>query len=140
MSDETVPLVISSRVFVDSIHHDEACGSDLPAATAIRSASARSIAPTPLPCCGWSTARRASSAIPTGYAGMPRTGFAGASAPQSTWRLRVIGVRNGSQIELRDRIEVCWIAAVQRQTVSDGAGSDQRVVSARRRLSPGRAQ
>jgi hypothetical protein len=29
-SDETVALVQSGRLFVDSVHHDETCGSDLP--------------------------------------------------------------------------------------------------------------
>jgi hypothetical protein len=54
--------------------------------------------------------------------------------------LEVIGVSDNSQLQLWDRIEICRIAAVKRQAVSNRARSDQGVIRAGRRLSARRSE
>lgn len=79
-SDETVSLVKRRRYFVDSVGHDNACRSDLPGSDCLPQCLGEKRCANALSCSDRSTASLASNTMPTGYAGMPRTSFAGASA------------------------------------------------------------
>lgn len=61
-------------------------------------------------------------------------------ACRSRLSVAVVRVRDTSQVEVRDGLEVCRISAVQRQAVGNGAGCDQGVVGARCRFAAGRSQ
>jgi hypothetical protein len=53
----------------------------------------------------WSTARRASSTMPTGYAGMPRTSFAGASARRTEPMHQILMTLHNPPRPRRDSVE-----------------------------------